>query len=131
MPIVELHHEQPDGRGYPHGLFGHATPLLARIVHVADAFDAMTSARAYRPAQGESHALAELTRHRGTQFDPEVVDAFMAAWRAQGGAVRDADLAPIMASTRGRVRAAYRRRRREVSAMRLHRTLAALAGMGD
>jgi putative nucleotidyltransferase with HDIG domain len=85
MPIVELHHEQPDGRGYPHGLFGHATPLLARIVHVADAFDAMTSARAYRPAQGESHALAELTRHRGTQFDPEVVDAFMAAWRAQGG----------------------------------------------
>jgi len=100
MPIVELHHEQPDGRGYPHGLFGHATPLLARIVHVADAFDAMTSARAYRPAQGESHALAELTRHRGTQFDPEVVDAFMAAWRAQGGSEADAALAPIMASAR-------------------------------
>jgi len=100
MPIVELHHEQPDGRGYPHGLFGHATPLLARIVHVADAFDAMTSARAYRPAQGESHALAELTRHRGTQFDPEVVDAFMAAWRAQGGSGADAELAPIMASAR-------------------------------
>ena len=100
MAIVELHHEQPDGRGYPHGLFGHATPLLARIVHVADAFDAMTSARAYRPAQGESHALAELTRHRGTQFDPEVVDAFMAAWRAQGGSDADAELAPIMASAR-------------------------------
>jgi len=100
MPIVELHHEQPDGRGYPHGLFGHATPLLARIVHVADAFDAMTSARAYRPAQGESHALAELTRHRGTQFDPEVVDAFMAAWRTQGGSDGDAELAPIMASAR-------------------------------
>jgi putative nucleotidyltransferase with HDIG domain len=100
MPIVELHHEQPDGRGYPHGLFGHATPLLARIVHVADAFDAMTSARAYRPAQGESHALAELTRHRGTQFDPEVVDAFMAAWRAQGGSDVESELAPIMASAR-------------------------------
>jgi putative nucleotidyltransferase with HDIG domain len=100
MPIVEMHHEQPDGRGYPHGLFGHATPLLARIVHVADAFDAMTSARAYRPAQGESHALAELTRHRGTQFDPEVVDAFMTAWRAQGGSNGDAELAPIMAGAR-------------------------------
>jgi putative nucleotidyltransferase with HDIG domain len=98
MPIVELHHEQPDGRGYPHGLFGHATPLLARIVHVADAFDAMTSARAYRPAQGEAHALAELTRNRGTQFDADVVDAFMAAWRAQGS--DQAELAPIMASAR-------------------------------
>ena len=50
LPIVELHHERPDGRGYPHGLTADETPLLARIVHVADAFDAMTSARAYRPA---------------------------------------------------------------------------------
>ena len=56
IPIVELHHERPDGRGYPHGLLGYATPLLARIVHVADAFDAMTTARAYRPAQTPSHA---------------------------------------------------------------------------
>ena len=100
MPIVELHHEQPDGRGYPHGLFGNATPLLARIVHVADAFDAMTSARAYRPAQGEAHALGELTRNRGTQFDAEVVDAFIAAWEAQGGSGAEAELAPIMASAR-------------------------------
>ena len=100
IPIVELHHERPDGRGYPHGLRGDEIPLAARIVHVADAFDAMTSARAYRPAQGEAHALAEMTRHRGTQFDPEVVDAFMAAWRAQGGSDADAELAPIMASAR-------------------------------
>ena len=50
LPIVELHHERPDGRGYPYGLTSSETPLLARIVHVADAFDAMTSARAYRPA---------------------------------------------------------------------------------
>ena len=64
MPIVELHHEQPDGRGYPHGLFGDATPLLARIVHVADAFDAMTSARAYRPAQTDAHAIAELDHQK-------------------------------------------------------------------
>jgi putative nucleotidyltransferase with HDIG domain len=80
LPIVELHHERPDGRGYPYGLVGPATPLLARIVHVADAFDAMTSARAYRPAQSTDFAIDELCRHRGSQFDPEVVDAFLAAW---------------------------------------------------
>ena len=82
IPIVELHHERPDGRGYPHGLFGYATPLLARIVHVADAFDAMTTARAYRPAQTTSHAIAELWRYAGSQFDTEVVEAFVAAWSA-------------------------------------------------
>ena len=80
IPIVELHHERPDGRGYPQGLLGHATPLLARIVHVADAFDAMTTARAYRPAQTPTHAIAELWRYAGSQFDAEVVEAFVAAW---------------------------------------------------
>ena len=80
LPIVELHHERPDGRGYPHGLLGHATPLLARIVHVADAFDAMTTARAYRPAQTVTHAIGELWRYAGSQFDTEVVEAFVAAW---------------------------------------------------
>jgi putative nucleotidyltransferase with HDIG domain len=82
IPIVELHHERPDGRGYPHGLLGHATPLLARIVHVADAFDAMTTARAYRPPQTPSHAIGELWRYSGSQFDTEVVEAFVAAWSA-------------------------------------------------
>jgi putative nucleotidyltransferase with HDIG domain len=84
LPIVELHHERPDGRGYPHGLIGHATPLLARIVHVADAFDAMTSARAYRGAQEPSHAIAELWRYAGSQFDAQVVESFVAAWSAAG-----------------------------------------------
>jgi putative nucleotidyltransferase with HDIG domain len=98
LPIVELHHEQPDGRGYPHGLLGHATPLLARIVHVADAFDAMTSARAYRPAQPASYALGELRRHRGSQFDAEVVDAFLTAWESEAGAGIQSDLAAIAAS---------------------------------
>jgi putative nucleotidyltransferase with HDIG domain len=82
LPIVELHHERPDGRGYPHGLLGHATPLKARIVHVADAFDAMTTARAYRPAQTVTHAINELWRYAGSQFDAEVVEAFVAAWSA-------------------------------------------------
>ena len=100
MPIVELHHEQPDGRGYPHGLFGDATPLLARIVHVADAFDAMTSARAYRPAQTDAHAIAELDRCRATQFDSAVVDVFVAAWQNESTVGGRAEVAPIVAAVR-------------------------------
>jgi putative nucleotidyltransferase with HDIG domain len=79
LPIVELHHERPDGQGYPHRLQGTDIPLLARIVHVADAFDAMTSARAYRPARGAPEALRELWRCAGSQFDAEVVQALAAA----------------------------------------------------
>jgi putative nucleotidyltransferase with HDIG domain len=79
LPIVELHHERPDGLGYPLGLRGDEIPLAARIVHVADAFDAMTSARAYRPARGYPIAIAELRRHSGTQFDAASVDALIAA----------------------------------------------------
>ncbi len=75
LPIVELHHERPDGKGYPHGLRGDEIPRLARIVHVADAFDAITSARAYRPARGAGDALQELWRHAGSQFDAEAVQA--------------------------------------------------------
>jgi putative nucleotidyltransferase with HDIG domain len=75
LPIVELHHERPDGGGYPFGLKGDAIPLPARIVHVADAYDAMTSGRAYRPALPASVGLAELHRCAGTDFDPAVVRA--------------------------------------------------------
>jgi putative nucleotidyltransferase with HDIG domain len=79
IPIVELHHERPDGRGYPFGLRGDDIPLAARIVHVADAFDAITSARAYRPARGPAEAIAELQRYAGTQFDPVSVEALITA----------------------------------------------------
>jgi putative nucleotidyltransferase with HDIG domain len=79
LPIVELHHESPDGRGYPFGLRGDNIPLAARIVHVADAYDAMTSARAYRPARGGVEAIVELQRYSGTQFDPACVDALLQA----------------------------------------------------
>jgi putative nucleotidyltransferase with HDIG domain len=75
LPIVELHHERPDGKGYPHGLHADDIPVLARIVHVVDAFDAMSSARAYRPARSGAEALQELWRCAGSQFDVEVVQA--------------------------------------------------------
>ena len=79
IPIVELHHERPDGRGYPTGLRGDDIPLAARIVHVADAYDAMTSARAYRNARPGSDALRELWRCAGTEFHADIVGALSTA----------------------------------------------------
>jgi putative nucleotidyltransferase with HDIG domain len=81
LPIVELHHEQPDGRGYPFGLRADEIPVGARIVHVADTLDAMTTARAYRPARTQAVAIAELQRHAGTQFDPASVEALLGVLR--------------------------------------------------
>jgi putative nucleotidyltransferase with HDIG domain len=75
IPIVELHHERPDGRGYPHGLRGDEIPIAAHIVHVADAYDAITSARAYRGARPSGDALLELWRFAGTGFHAEAVGA--------------------------------------------------------
>ena len=75
IPIVELHHERPDGQGYPRGLRGDEIPLDARIVHVADAYDAMTSARAYRSARPPAEALRELWRCAGTHFHADIVAA--------------------------------------------------------
>ena len=79
IPIVELHHERPDGRGYPRGLRGDDIPLAARIVHVADAYDAMTSARAYRGARPSGDALRELWRCAGTEFHADIVGALATA----------------------------------------------------
>ena len=79
-PVAEWvlhHHERWDGGGYPTGLAGQEIPLGARILFVADAFDAMTSERAYRERLSEREALAELERCAGTQFDPAVVAAFV------------------------------------------------------
>jgi diguanylate cyclase (GGDEF)-like protein len=78
-PVAEWvlhHHERWDGTGYPDGLGGEHIPLGARIVHVADAYDAMTSERGYREPLLPRDALAELERCAGTQFDPAVVEAF-------------------------------------------------------
>jgi putative nucleotidyltransferase with HDIG domain len=75
IPIVELHHERPDGKGYPHGLRGDEIPIAAHIVHVADAYDAMTTARAYRGARHPTAALQELWHFAGTGFHAEAVGA--------------------------------------------------------
>lgn len=80
ITIVRSHHERMDGQGLPDGLRGEAVPPLARIVSVADAFDAMTSERPYRHSLPVSQALAELRRQRAVQWDAPVVDAFLAAF---------------------------------------------------
>ena len=79
--VAAEHHERWDGRGYPAGLRGDRIDFNARVVAVADAFDAMTSVRPYRPAAGYAEAAAELERCAGTQFDPEVVRAFLSTPR--------------------------------------------------
>jgi putative nucleotidyltransferase with HDIG domain len=80
VPAVLHHHERWDGRGYPDGLEGTEIPVEARILAVADTFDAMTSDRAYRRALAPERALAEVERCAGTQFDPEIVALFAQAW---------------------------------------------------
>jgi putative nucleotidyltransferase with HDIG domain len=73
---IKRHHERYDGKGYPDGLVGDQIPLAARIITVADSFDAMTSNRPYRDAMPIETALGELRRHAGAQFDPKVTEAF-------------------------------------------------------
>ncbi len=80
LAIVRSHHERLDGRGFPDGLKGDRIPLEVRIVTVADSFDAMTSVRPYRPPLSVQKAIRELEEGKGVQFDPRVVDAFLAAF---------------------------------------------------
>ncbi|MBI3596696.1 MAG: PAS domain S-box protein [Nitrospirae bacterium] len=84
VPLVRADHERWDGRGYPDGLAGEAIPLIARIVGVVDAYDAMTSDRIYRKAPGKAYAIQELKRCAGTQFDPKVVEALLECIGATG-----------------------------------------------
>ena len=76
VPIILHHHERYSGHGYPYGLRGSDIPLGARIVAIADAYDAMTHDRPYKRAMSHDQALEELRRHAGTQFDPELVEIF-------------------------------------------------------
>lgn len=83
-PVVRHHHEHYDGKGYPAGLKGEEIPLLARILTVADAFEAMTSDRPYRPGRTRSEAIEELSRCEGSHFDPRVAEAFISALEEEG-----------------------------------------------
>jgi len=79
IPGVHFHHERWDGNGYPEGLSGEQISLMARILAVADAYDAMTTKRPYRKSMTPQDALVELMANAGTQFDPQIVDAFVNA----------------------------------------------------
>jgi HD-GYP domain-containing protein (c-di-GMP phosphodiesterase class II) len=81
VPGVKYHHEHVDGKGYPNGLKGKQIPILAKIVAVADTYDAMTTDRPYRKAMEKEGAIEELKRCSGTQLDKEVVEAFMQAYQ--------------------------------------------------
>jgi putative nucleotidyltransferase with HDIG domain len=83
--IVRHHHEHYDGSGYPDGLTGDAIPIAARIVAVADAYSAMLAPRSYRPALTREEACEQLRQGAGTQFDPHVVDTFLAALEVREG----------------------------------------------
>jgi len=76
LPAIEYHHENWDGSGYPHGLAEHQIPLAARIIHIADAWDAMTSDRPYRQGFSRARALAVITLNAGREFDPEIAKTF-------------------------------------------------------
>jgi putative nucleotidyltransferase with HDIG domain len=88
------HHERVDGAGYPHGLPAATIPIEARILSVADAYEAMTADRVYKPALPAEEAEQELRRHAGAQFDAEVVDALLGAIAARPAALREPETGP-------------------------------------
>ena len=76
---IKYHHERHDGKGYPYSLKGKQIPLIAAIISVADAFDAMMTDRPYRKALPKNIAISEIKKNKGKQFHPKVVDAFLKA----------------------------------------------------
>ncbi len=86
---IKCHHERWDGKGYPQGLKGKDIPLIGRIVNVADSYDTMATARAYKPAMPPKSAFEELQKCAGSQFDPEMVEAFHQAYKKGGMSKKD------------------------------------------
>jgi putative nucleotidyltransferase with HDIG domain len=101
LPIVRSHHERWDGRGYPDGIGGEGIPLIARVVAVADAFDALTSDRCYRTGMPPAPAFEEIRRCAGTQFDPACVRAFLAIQFAIEASLAQWRLHPDFSPRRG------------------------------
>jgi HD-GYP domain-containing protein (c-di-GMP phosphodiesterase class II) len=83
IPAIQWHHERYDGTGYPDRLSGEDIPLDARILAVADAYDAMTSPRLYRPAYSHEEVVGYIEKASGSHFDPRVADAFLGAMASQ------------------------------------------------
>ena len=110
VDTIRHHHERWDGTGYPDGLQGEHIPLGARIIAVADAFDAMTSDRVYRSALPVDVALAELAKGRGTQFDPQIVDLFQSAYQNRGVNAAPQSSPEVESGPRERVRLALGKR---------------------
>jgi len=81
VEVIRHHHERVDGRGYPSGLSSDKIPVRSKIIAVADSYDAMTSARPYRKAMPIQNAIEELQKNKNTQFDAEIVDAFVDAYK--------------------------------------------------
>jgi putative nucleotidyltransferase with HDIG domain/PAS domain S-box-containing protein len=84
IPYIRHHHERLDGKGYPDSLKGEEIPIQARILHVVDSFDSMTSDRPYRQGQSIDYIISEFKKHSGTQFDSKVVEAFLEVLKEQG-----------------------------------------------
>lgn len=89
---IQFHHERYDGKGYPSGLIGEEIPLLVRIITIADAFDAMTSARSYGKVLTTEEAQAEIVKYAGTQFDPVLVLAFVKLMKEQDKKVKEINI---------------------------------------
>ncbi len=84
VPAIKHHHERWDGYGYPYGLKGRNIPFAARIIAVADSFEAMTSDRAYRKGISPKEAVKEIERNKGKQFDPDIVEVFLRVMEKEG-----------------------------------------------